>query len=287
MKTKMKHLATALAAIALALFCPAPMHAQQQTMTQTTLASIVNGPAFYSGTGTSSALQTLIQLTSTTGISAPVLPGTPSTIIYVGREAMGVFNVNTTTGFVTVNRGYLGTQASPHPSGDMVLVAPNYAVTIAQGGNPVPDGLFGQDPPLGGGCTASGTTTTPWVNVMTGAQWICSSVTGTWVPGWNNPLAGDFSGQAATVPAATGTITPSGPLFIVSGSGAISGFSIPIGCNATASGACSFTVISAAGSTWTWTAAGNIMTAGTGTAGHTFVFTWSASLLKFVPSSLS
>jgi hypothetical protein len=257
----------------------------QTALTQTTLASAVFGPAGYSGT--SSTISGTVTLASCTGIAAPILPGTPSSIIYVGREAMGVFTVNTTSCTLTVNRGYLGTQAAPHPSGDMVLYGPNYAVTLAQGGNPVPSGLFQQDPPVNGTCTAANTPTTPWINVLTGAQWLCSTVTGTWVPGWQNPWITDGAWQTATVPAAAGTITPSGPLFVVSGSGAITGFNIPVGCDATAVGGCSFTVISAAGSTWTWTAAGNIMTAGTGTAGHLFTFVWSASLLKFVPSSLS
>jgi hypothetical protein len=257
----------------------------QTALTQTTLASAVSGPSLYSGT--SPTISGTVTLASCTGLAAPILPGTPSSIIYVGREAMGVFSINTTSCSAVVNRGYLGTQAAPHPSGDMVLYGPNYAVTISQGGNPVPNGLFQQDPPMNGTCTASATPTTPWINVFTAAQWLCSSITGTWVPGFNNGLAGDFTPQTATVAAAAGTVTPSGPLFIISGAGAITGFNIPIGCNATAVGSCSFTVIAAAGSTWTWTAAGNIMTAGTGTAGHSFTFTWSASLSKFVPSSLS
>ena len=257
----------------------------QTALTQTTLASAVSGPSYYSGTSPTISQQ--VTLTACTGLAAPILPGTPSSIIYVGREAMGVFSINTTSCVATVNRGYLGTQAAPHPSGDMVLYGQNYAVTLAQGGNPVPSGLFQQDPPIGGTCTAAGTATTPWVNVLTGSQWLCSTITNTWVAGFNNPLASDFSAQTTTVPAAAGTITPSGPLFVVSGAGAITGFTIPIGCNATAVGACTITIISAAGSTWTWTAAGNIMTAGTGTAGHTFTFVWSASLQKFVPSSLS
>lgn len=257
----------------------------QTALTQTTLASAVSGPAGYSGS--SPTISQYITLTACTGIAAPILPGTPSSIIYVGREAMGVFNINTTSCVAQVNRGYLGTQAAPHPSGDMVLYGPNYAVTLALGGNPIPSGLFQQDPPIGGSCTAAGTPTTPWINVLTGYEWLCSSITNTWVAGFQNPYSGDFSAQTATVPAAAGAILPSGPLFVVSGAGAITGFTVPVGCNATAVGACSFTVISAAGSTWTWTAAGNIMTAGTGTAGHTFTFTWSASLQKFVPSSLS
>lgn len=259
--------------------------AQQQVMTQTTLASPVLGPALYSGT--SPTIQTTVQLASCTGIQFPTLPGTPVSYIYVGREEMGIFGGNTTSCFLNVIRGYGGTQAAPHPSGDMVLVAPAYQVTTATGGNPVPNGLFPQDPPVGGTCLQAGTTTSPWINVLTGAQWLCSSITNTWVAGWNNPLAGDFSGQTATVAAAAGAVLPTGPLFIISGAGAITGFTIPVGCNATATGNCTFTVIVAAGSTWTWTAAGNIMTAGTPVAGHSIVFTWSASLQKFVPSSLT
>jgi len=272
-------------AVSLVLFAAlAGFAVGQAALTQTTLAAAVSGPSFYSGTSPTISQQ--ITLASCTGIAAPILPGTPSSIIYVGREAMGVFTI-TSSCVATVNRGYLGTQAAPHPSGDMVLYGPNYAVTVAQGGNPVPSGLFQQDPPIGGTCSPAGTPTTPWINVLTGYEWLCSSVTGTWVAGFQNPYSGDFSGQTATVPAAAGAVLPTGPLFVISGAGAITGFTVPVGCNATAVGACSFTVIAAAGSTWTWTAAGNIMTAGTGTAGHTFTFTWSASLQKFVPSSLS
>jgi hypothetical protein len=208
-------------------------------------------------------------------------------VIYVGREAMGVFVVNTNLKSVGVIRGYLGTVAGPHPNGEMVLVSNVYSTTQQYGANPVPSGFFQIDPPLGASCTAANTPTTPWVNVITGSQWLCSTITGSWVPGFQNPWITDGAWQTATVPAAAGAILPSGPLFVISGAGAITGFTIPVGCDATAVGGCSFTVIAAAGSTWTWTAAGNIMTAGTGTAGHTFTFIWSASLQKFVPSSLS
>lgn len=257
----------------------------QAALTQTTLASLVSGPAFYSGT--SVQIDQVVFLASVTGISAPSLPGSPVSVIYVGREAMGVFTVNTNLKSVGVFRGYLGTLASPHPNGEMVLVSNVYSTTQAFGANPVPSGFFQTDPPLGGSCTAALTPTTPWVNVLTGSQWLCSTITGSWVPGFQNPWITDGAWQTATVAAAAGAILPSGPLFVVSGAGAITGFTVPIGCDATAVGGCSFTIIAAAGSTWTWTAAGNIMTAGTGTAGHTFTFIWSASLSKFVPSSLS
>lgn len=257
----------------------------QTSLTQTTLASAVSGPSLYSGS--SPTISGTVTLAACTGLAGPILPGTPSSIIYVGREAMGIWSINLTSCNAVVSRGYLGTNAAPHPSGDMVLYGPNYAVTIAQGGNPVPNGLFQQDPPVNGTCVPTATPTSPWVNVLTGSQWLCSSITNTWVPGFQNPWITDGAWQTATVPAAAGAVTPSGPLFVISGAGAITGFNIPLGCDATAVGGCSFTVISAAGATWTWTAAGNIMTAGTGTAGHLFTFIWSASLQKFVPSSLS
>lgn len=279
-----KKLLNAVSILALVLSCALGAHAQT-SLIQTTLASAVSGPAFYSGT--SVTIDQVVTLTSVTGISAPVLPGTPVSVIYVGREAMGVLTVNTTAKSVGVFRGYLGTQSAPHPNGDMVLIANQYSTNAAFGANPIPSGFLQQDVPMGGACTPASTAVTPWINVLVGTQWLCSTITNTWVPGFQNPWAIDSASQTATVPAAAGTVTPTGPLFVISGAGAITGFVIPVGCNATAVGGCSFTVIAAAGSTWTWTAAGNIMTAGTGTAGHTFTFTWSASLSKFVPSSLS
>lgn len=253
----------------------------QTALTQTTLSAAVSGPALYSGT--SQNISASVTLAACTGIAAPLLPGTPSSILYVDREAMGVFTVNGCT--LGVIRGYLGTQASPHVSGAMVLFGPNYAVTVALGGNPVPNGLFSQDPPYGGTCTAANTPTTPWVNVLTGAQWLCSSVTGTWVPGWQNPWAATSTwGQTATVASAASAITPSGPYFNISGTAAITGFNIPIGFN-TALGGC-FTANPTG--IWTWTAAGNIATAGTTTAASTPVtFCWNVVSQKWIPSRLA
>lgn len=255
----------------------------QAALTQTTLASAVSGPALYSGT--SSSLSLTVTLAACTGIAAPILPGTPTSIIYVDREAMGVFSVNTSTCVLTVNRGYLGTQASPHISGTMVLYGPNYATTVALGGNPLPSGLFQQDPAYGSTCTAANTPTTPWVNVLTGAQWLCSAQTGTWAPGWQNPLAAPPTWiQTGTVASAAGAITPSGPYFNISGTSAITGFNIPVGFN-TSLGGC-FTANPTG--IWTWTAAGNIATAGTVTAATTPVtFCWNVASSKWIPSRLS
>jgi hypothetical protein len=252
----------------------------QTALTQTTLASAVNGPALYSGT--TPTISGTVTLASCTGLAAPVLPGTPSSIIYVGREAMGVFSVNTTSCILVVNRGYMGTQAAPHPSGDMVLYGPNYANTIAFGGNPVPNGLFQQDPPANGTCTATGTPTSPWVNVLTGAQWICSTISKTWIPGFVNPLT-TVTDVPNTAVASAGTILPTGPLFHLTGTTAVTTITTPVGCDATAVGGCTFSMIVDSGTASQFGTGGNleIGAAITTLSGKTYTFVWDAVQSKW------
>lgn len=255
----------------------------QTAFTQTTLSGTQNGPALYSGT--TSTTSSTVTLAACTGILAPTLPGTPVSVIYVGKEAEGILTWNSSSCSGVVFRGYLSTQAAPHVSGDMVLIAPAYQTNLALGGNPVPNGLFPQDPPMGGACTAANTPTTPWVNVITGVQWLCSSVTGTWVPGFNNPLVPIMSEVTASVASVAGSTLPSGPLFHVTGTNAITGWTQPIGCNATAVGGCSFTIIPDA--VCTWTAAGNIALAGSCVVNKALTFTWDAKNSKWIPSYIA
>jgi hypothetical protein len=277
-----KKLLKAVSILALAL-CFTDAAFAQVALTQTTLASQVNGPALYAGTTTT--IDQNIVLASVAGISAPVLPGTPVSVIYIGREAIGVFTVNTSTKIVGGFRGYLGTQAAPHASGDMVLIAQQYSTNSQYGANPIPSGFFPQDAPLFGGCTAANTPTTPWVNILTAAQWLCSGVTNTWVPGFGNPLVPILAAPTAAVASVAGATLPSGPLFHVTGTNAITSWTIPIGCNATAVGGCSFTVIPDA--VFTWTAAGNIALAGTAVVNKALTFTWDAKNSKWVPSYIA
>jgi len=242
----------------------------QTALTQTTL----NGAITNS--------QTTITLTAVTGLVAPAVGSSPTSFVYIGGEAMGVTSVNTTLDQVGVIRGQLGTRAAAHPTADMVLM-----------GNATPQFLifFQQDPPLNGACTASATISTPWINVLTGAQWLCSTVTATWVPGWNNPLATASPHVTAAVASAAGLITPSGPLFHVTGTAAITGFNIPVGFNATAAGGGCFTVIP--DGVFTYTAANNIGLASTGLNAGTAVvvvnqpitFCWDATNSKFLPNT--
>jgi hypothetical protein len=201
---------------------------------------------------------------------------------------MGVFTVNTTLKSVGVFRGYLGTTASPHPSGDMVLISNVYATNQAFGANPVPSGFFNVDPPQNGLCTPSGTPTTPWVNVNTGAQWLCLTASGTisvWAPGFNNALCSGMG--PACIPAAAvasaATILPTGPLFHLTGTTSVVTITQPVGCNATAVGACQFTAI--CDGVCAWTAAGNITTAsGVMVAGTAVTFIWNPGTSKWIPN---
>ncbi len=197
---------------------------------------------------------------------------------------MGVFTVGSSCN-LTVFRGYLGTQASPHPSGDMVLYGPNYAVTIALGGNPVPNGFFTQDPAAGSTCTAAGTPTRPWVNVLTGAQWLCSTISNSWVPGFVNPLSA-ASDVPNTAVASAATILPSGPLFHLTGTTPVTTITTPVGCDATAVGGCSFAVIVDTGTAAQFATGGNleIGAAITTLTGKVYTFVWDTAQSKWTIS---
>jgi hypothetical protein len=255
--------------------------AGQTSLTQTTLASAVTGPAYYNGLASGSApLQTTIYLTSVSGIAAPTLPGSPVSWIYVGREAMGVFAVNTSLNNVSVRRGDLGTQAAPHPTGDMVLIS--LPLNVANGGNPVANGFFNSDPPLNGNCIATATGVSPWVNVTTAAQWLCSPTSNTWVPGFYNPLNPGYMGDMGTVASVAGACSILGPFYRMSGTNACSSFTIPIGMDATAVGQASFCVYPTAA--FTTTATNNIASASTAVIGKMLCFTWNPSTSKFSAS---
>lgn len=273
--------------ILLALFVPFAAYGQQNSLTQTTLSAAVAGQILGqgpSGSGGGTPAPTLIQVASATGIVGinPNLGVTPSqsnqSAIYVDRELMMVIGVN--GNLLTVVRGYNGTVATPHASGTMVLVGkPIWFYVNDPGGSPTSGTGV-----AGAACLAANVVVSPWLNIRTGAQWLCSSVTNTWVPGWNNASVENVS--TATVASAAGAITPSGPFFSISGTAAITGFNIPVGFNGTGVGGGCFTAVPTG--IWTWTAAGNIAVAGTTTAAQvTVTFCWNAATSKWQPSRIA
>ena len=283
MNKTFKALSLAVVLLALAGFSFA-----QTSLTQTTLAaSISNGPVA-AASGLTGSYQTQINLASNAGVTV-ALNGQPVTFIYVDQELFGVLTqvVGQTT-LYNVLRAVQGTKASPHASGTMALIE---NVQPLLGGYSGSGGFQATDPPFNGACSGPNTLVTPWVNIITAAQWICSTITGTWVPGWNNPLTATSPHVTTAVASAAGLVTPSGPLFHITGTSAITGFNIPVGFNATAEGGGCFTVIPDA--VFTYTAANNIGLASTGLNAGTAVvvvnqpitFCWDATNSKFLPNT--
>ena len=224
----------------------------QNTLTQTTLAAKINSS------------QNTITVASTTGIT--VAPNTTATVIFVDMELMTVLQVGPGAGELIVARGANGTPAAGHASGAMVLA-----------GSPI---FFIDHDPQG---TTDNALVSPLVNTENGRQWLLSSITGTWVPGFQNTAEPPV--VTAAVASAAGVILPSGPLFHVTGALAITGFTTPVGCDATVVGGSQFTIIT--DGTFTWTTAGNIAVLGTAVVNRPLTFTWDATNSKWCPSYVS
>lgn len=247
----MRKLQQALIAVAFLLVVACGANAQT-ALVQTTVATAVS----------ISASQTVFALGSVTGITTSGPLGNRYSL-YIDRELMTVIAVNTTSKQVTVVRGAGGTQASAHATATMVLYGPSQAFAAYD-----PEGY----------CVTANTLYTPWVNAKTGAQWLCSTVTKTWVPGFGGPRSTPYA-VTLLVASAASAVLPSGPLFHINGTAAITGFTIPVGCNATAAGGCQFSVIPDAA--FTYTTAGNIAVAGTAVAELMITFTWDATDSKW------
>lgn len=162
--------------LALALcMLPAPAVAQQNTLVETTTSAAIT-PS-----------QTSFAVASATGINAPSFSsGLAGSVLYIqdvaqtAGESVIVTAITSTT--VTVRRGQNGTRATGHASGAKVWVA-----TAAN--------WFQSVDPLGACSTTAGNAAgdkigpyvTPVINLTNGREWVCSALTGTWVPN------GDYS----------------------------------------------------------------------------------------------
>ena len=213
--------------------------------------------------------QTVFTVAATTYVSAPtngffqkiyvIDPGSTK------GELMTVLAVPS-SGVVQVSR--LDEYKMPHVSGAIVLIQ-NVDATL-------PPVFIDRDPNT---VPEVAPTQTMVVNVTNGRQWLYSSVTGTWVPGFNNtsaPLActAAVTATAAVLPA------PSGPLFHVAASGtpAVTGITMPTGFT---SG--SITLIPDAAFTWT-TGDGSIAVGGTAVQYKALTFTYDSAAAKWYPS---
>lgn len=252
----------------------------QTALTQTTLSADQGvGPASLPS-GAQSPLNNTIALGSATGVQTAAFGTQPVTYVFVDQELEGVISLVTgQTTIFNVIRGLSGTKQAYHRSGVMVLIG---TMTPQFGGVAGSGGFQQVDPPINGACTQANTGITPWVNITTGDQWICSTITNTWVPGFNNRYHPSLDRTTTAVASAAGLITPSGPLFHITGTSAITGFNIPVGFNATAEGGGQFCVIPDA--IFTTTTANNIALASTAVVNKLLCWTWDPTNSKFVPT---
>ena len=218
----------------------------------------------------------VLTVASTTGITAN------TTILYLedgtggNNEAVFVNTVNTTSHQISVTRGYNGTQAGAHLSGTVVFAG-------------APPAFVSRDP--SGACTASAAYT-PTINILGGAngqkggaQWICSSITNSWVPGFFNNARP--AGVTTLVASVAGATNPSGPLFHVNGTNAITAWGSTTALGPTGGGGSAtqpygapFCVIPDAA--FTYTATNNIAVAGTAVANLMICFTFDGTNKKYV-----
>ena len=237
--------------IVLGLLAIASAFAQMNTLTQTTLsAASVAGQGVY-------------QVTSATGITGSTSFGSPQSMLYIidpgSRKGEAVLVISV-TGTTVVGQPTSGGQGQAHVSGAIVLIG-------------LPNWFNGYDP--NGACTTASTYVTPWVNTATGNQWLCSTLTLTWVPGWQNITAP--AGVTTAVASVAGATLPSGPIFHMTGTNAITSFTLPVGF---AGGP--FCIIPDAA--YTTTATNNIGTASTGVANKVQCWQYDVKNAKFYSS---
>jgi hypothetical protein len=257
------------ASIAAVLLVACAMIAAPPASAQSTSSSLIVTATKLAAALTQSA--TMLTVSSATSITAN------NTILFIedgsGGNSEAVF-VNSVSGTaIGVTRGYNGTAANPHLSGSVVLAGP-------AGGGP----FVSVEP--SGSCTAA-SSWTPTVNILTGNQWICSSISASWVPGFFNDAAP--AGVTTAVASVAGATNPSGPLFHVSGTNAITawGSSTSVGPGTGQGGGAStqpygapFCVIPDAA--FTWTATNNIATAGTAVLSLEVCFTFDGTNKKYI-----
>ncbi len=225
--------------------------AQQNTILQTSTSAAMN------------ATQTTVRVAAATGINAPSVSQAGSLLFIQDRgqiqgETVSVTGVSGTT--ISISR--TGTVRA-HASGAMVLVAtaPNWFYTV----DPV------------GSCVTAQTYVTPYVNISSGNQWKCSSSTLTWVPHWGTPTQSPQLTTATATASVAGATAIVGPLVEISGTNAITSFTMSTGWNGE-----SFCVQPTAA--FTTVAGNNIAEASTADANQTLCFVWNSVNANFSAS---
>lgn len=188
--------------------------------------------------------------------------GRTETVLYVENEAMNVVGVSGTQ--IEVMRGMLGTRAKAHVSGEPVFSGrPRQFLFV----DPSGAALSAEAPGI------------PGIVPTTGNQWLISSVSNKWIPGFGNPgNSGMPVMVSAAVASAAGQITPSGPAFHITGTNAITGFVNPTGLHD------GDVIAVIPDGIFTWTTANNIAVAGTAVVSKLLLFKYDAATNKWYPS---
>lgn len=245
----------ALAIVALALLST-PVFAQTALNSTTLSAAVLDG------------VTRTINLTSATGVTAPA-SGSTGVVLLIDREIMTVLSISGTIAQVT---RATDARSVPHINGAIVWVAPRQNVYAYIPSGQCTRTLLQAVPYIVGGAEGLGS--------EPGSLWDCLGVTtaGQWVQ--TNGVQAGFPILGSTVASPAGVLTPTGTYFKVSGTNAITGITLPAGA------APGFTLYLESTGIWTWTAAGNILTAGTTTAaGRVMIFVWNGT--KWAPSAVA
>lgn len=213
------------------------------------------------------AAQTYVTVASTTGINAPTA-SVPASQLYIvdpgQKQGELVVVTGAASGLNVPIRRSGGNNAKAHVSGAMVLIAtkPNWFYSV----NPW------------GACTTASTDVTPWVNTATGDQWLCSSKTLSWVPSWGTANSETAQILTATATASVaGATAIAGPLVEISGTEAITSFTMSTGWNG--QGFCVYPTAA-----FTTVAGNNIAEASTADANQILCFVYNANAAKFSPT---
>lgn len=230
------------------------MASAQTVLASTTLAAALDGS------------QRNVALTSATGVTAPG-NGNTQVVLLVDRELMKVLSITGTTAYV--QRGTDGTRAASHINAAPVWVAPPSAIaSFMPSGQCVRANLLYVPYIVGAG---------PGLGQEVGTIFDCLGVTvnGQWVQvnGNGAPVLG------STVASIAGSIVPTGTVFKVSGTNAVTGITVPAGLGV------GFTIAINPTAVFTWTAAGNISLAGSAVVNKILYFTWDGT--KWVPSYIA
>lgn len=241
--------------IALLALAAVSVFGQQVTLSSTTL-----------GAAVTSLTATTITVASTSTMLTAGPANRINTVIYVDKEYMQVTTVVDST-HVLVNRAQgIGASARPatHLSGAKVW----FANTGINGGASTFFNINSSE--VSGSCTLANLVVVPNVYLFTGNFYTCIGSQWTQVDQPGRPTLG------AVVASSAGVMTPSGTIYHVSGTAAVTGIAVPAGF------APGMTLSLIPDAAFTTTTATNVSLASTAVANKTLVMTWDG--VKWNPS---